>query len=187
MSKCEQVLGSVTRRRLLPPRGLLLSLLVQVPLIVWRWPLRPAGVPALIGVALLAGGVLLNLWADRLFHENGVGVVPFSPVPVLISEGPFRITRNPMYLGMVLISAAFPLMTGLYLNLLSPAVLSVWLHIRFVLPEEEFLRERLGGDYLLYASGYPRWLGLPGPRLAKTGAGGPSGGLNHSITPRLTA
>jgi protein-S-isoprenylcysteine O-methyltransferase Ste14 len=170
MSKSERASESKTRRRLLPPRGLLLSLVVQGPLILWSWPLAPPGASVLIGVALLAGGVVLNIWADRLFHKCGVRVCPFSPVPVLIKEGPFRITRNPMYLGMVLISAGVPLMTGIYIGLWAPAVLAVWLQIRFVLPEEKFLRQRLGMEYLLYASNHSRWLGLPGPRLAGMGA-----------------
>lgn len=170
MNKSEQAPESKARPKLLPPRGLVLSLLVQVPLILWSWPLSLAGTPVLIGVAMLAGGVVLNIEADRLFRRSGVGVCPFSPAPRLISEGPYQITRNPMYLGMVLISAAVPLMTRLYFNLWAPALLAIWLHFRFVLPEEEFLRERLGVEYLLYASGKPRWLGLPGPHLPKTGA-----------------
>jgi protein-S-isoprenylcysteine O-methyltransferase Ste14 len=149
---------------------LLLSLLAQAPLVLWRWPLRLAVIPALIGMAVLAGGVVLNVWADRLFHKSGVGVCPFSPVPGVISEGPYRITRNPMYLGMVLISAGVPLMTGLYFNLCAPAALAIWLHVCFVLPEEEYLRQQLGAEYLLYASGNPRWLGLPRPQRVKTAA-----------------
>jgi protein-S-isoprenylcysteine O-methyltransferase Ste14 len=161
-------------RRLLPPQGLLLSLLVQAPVILWSWPPKPPGVSVLAGIALLACGVVLNIWPDRLFHRRGVGVCPFSPVPALIKEGPFRFTRNPMYLGMLLISAAVPLITGLYLARLAPALLYVWLHIRYVLLEEKFLRERLGTEYLLYASNNPRWLGLPGWRFARKncGAGG---------------
>jgi protein-S-isoprenylcysteine O-methyltransferase Ste14 len=173
MIEFEQADKSNARRRLLPPRGLLLSLLVQTPLVLWSWPLEPVGMSVLIGMVLLAGGVLLNIWADRLFRQRGVGVCPFSPVPVLIKEGPFRITRNPMYLGMVLISAGVPLITGLYTGLWAPLLLAVWLQIRFVLPEENFLRERLGIEYLLYAGGHSRWLGLPGPRLSRMGAGAP--------------
>ncbi len=151
--------------RLLPPRVLLISLLAQSPLIVWSWPFRPRVVPVLVGVVLLAGGVALNLWADRLFHKKGIGVCPFSAVSCLLTEGPYRFTRNPMYLGMLLVCAAVPFITGLYLNLWAAAVLAIWLHIGFVLPEEEFLRQRLGMEYVFYASANPRWLGLPGPIL----------------------
>lgn len=180
MNKSKPLPESNARRRLLPPRALMLSLLVQGPLILWSWPLKPAGVAALMGVAMLAGGFVLNIWADRLFRKSGVGVCPFTPVPSLLSDGPYRFTRNPMYLGMVLVGASVPLITGLYLNLWAAAVLAIWLHFRFVLPEEEFLRERLGVEYLLYASGNPRWLGLPGPHLAKMGGRAPEYGLSRS-------
>jgi protein-S-isoprenylcysteine O-methyltransferase Ste14 len=170
MNKTEQARGLNAWRRLLPPRGLMLSVLIQIPLVLWSWPLEPAGVPALMGVAMLVVGVALNVWAERLFRKSGVGVCPFSPVPGLVSEGPYRFTRNPMYLGLVLESASVPLITGLRLNLWAATALAAWLHFRFVLPEEQFLQERLGVAYLAYASRNPRWLGLPGPRAAHTGA-----------------
>ena len=153
----------------LPPRCLLISILLQVPLTVRFWPLRPAPIAVCLGVALLAAAMVLNIWADRLFHSYGAGVRPFSPVAGLVSQGPFRFTRNPMYLGMVLASASLPLITSLYANFWAPAALAVWLHFRFVLPEEAFLRDLLGAPYLLYANTIPRWLGLPGPRPSPSG------------------
>jgi protein-S-isoprenylcysteine O-methyltransferase Ste14 len=148
----------------MPPKVFLLSMLLQIPLILCSWPLKPAEAPVLSGVAMLAAGVVLNVWAERLFRKSGVGVCPFSTVPCLVNSGPYRLTRNPMYLGMVLLSASVPVITGLYWNLWTTATLAAWLHLRFVLPEEEFLRDRLGVPYLDYASRNPRWLGLPGPR-----------------------
>jgi len=169
MKSSEQLHGSGPQLRLKPPRMLMLSVLFQVPAIVWSWPLKPAEAPAFVGAAMLIAGAVLNLWAERLFRMRGVGVCPFSPVPGLVSTGPYRLTRNPMYLGMVMLSASVAMMTGLYWNLAWAAALAVWLHVRFVLPEEEFLRERLGVSYLEYASRSSRWLGLPGPRGPQTG------------------
>ena len=169
MNRSEPVGGSHALPGVLPPKLLLLSLLLQIPAVVWRWPPQPARAPAVVGLAMLAAGVVLNLWAERLFRQSGVGVCPFSPAPNLVSTGPYRFTRNPMYLGMVLLSASGPVIIGLYGNLWPAAGLAVWLHFRFVLPEEEFLRDRLGVGYLEYASRTPRWLGLPGPRVPQTG------------------
>ena len=169
MNKNEPARGSNGVRKLLPPRALMLSLLVLIPPVFWSWPLEPARPPALLGVAMLVSGVVLNIWAERLFRTSGVGVCPFSPVPSLVKKGPYRFTRNPMYLGLVLISASVPLITGLHVNLWAAAALAAWLHFRFVLPEEEFLQERLGVSYLAYASRTPRWPGLPGPRVTQTG------------------
>jgi protein-S-isoprenylcysteine O-methyltransferase Ste14 len=156
-----------SNRRILPPKGLLFSLLIQVPTLLWCWPPHPSVSAVLAGIGTLLMGVILNLWANSLFVKKKVGVCPFSPVGSLLSEGPFRFTRNPMYLGMVLICAGMALVTGLYFNLCAAALLAVWLHFRFVLPEEEFLEEQMGLDYLTYARRSPRWLGLPGPRIVQ--------------------
>src|ERR1019366_9382102 len=143
------------RSGLMPPKVLLLSVMLQIPLILWSWPLKPAEAPALAGAAMLAAGVVLNVRAERLFLKSGVGVCPFSPAPYLVNTGPYRLTRNPMYLGMVLLSASVPLITGLYWNLWATATWGVWLLLGFVLPEEEFLGDRLGVCYLEYASRNP--------------------------------
>ena len=169
MNNIEHVGRSNIQPRLLPPRALLLSLLVQLPPVLWSWPLNPSKVPALVGAAMVVAGCVLNVWAERLFRKRGVGVCPFGPVPNLVSTGPYRFTRNPMYLGMVLLSASGPLLMGLPWNLWPAVTLAVWLHFRFVLPEEKFLREQLGVSYLEYASRNPRWLGFPGPRIPQTG------------------
>lgn len=101
--------SSARRRTLLPPRGFLLALLAQVPLIAGRWPLQPHSLEVVAGAALIALGVLLNVWAERLFRWGATGVCPFSPATVLVKRGPFRLSRNPMYLGLVAISAGVTL------------------------------------------------------------------------------
>lgn len=150
-------------RGVLPPRALVISLMAQLPLLYLSWPLAFDRTKVIAGAALLLTGVALNLWADRLFRRNNVGVCPFSRTPVLLAQGPYRWTRNPMYLGLVLVCASPALGTGLHANLAAAAVLLLWLHFRFILPEEAFLREQFGTAYLSYASSRPRWFGLPGP------------------------
>ncbi len=147
--------------RVLPPRGLLLALAAQVPAMAFEWPLRPAGWEVAIGVALVLAGVVANVWAERLFRRGGVGVCPFSEAPRVITQGPYRVTRNPMYLGIVLVAGGVAIAMGSWVSLVPVAILAVWLHWRFVLPEEEFLRERLGYAYEEYRRTRPRWLGLP--------------------------
>ena len=167
------------RHRLLPPKALLFSLLVQVPLAVWRWPVTPSRVSVLLGAAMVIAGCVLNVWAERLFRKGGVGVCPFTPAPSLVSSGPYRLTRNPMYLGMVLLSASGALFAGLPWNLWPAVTLAVWLHFRFVLPEEEFLRKQLGVSYLEYASRNPRWLGFPGSQVPQAGLKSTSESRSH--------
>lgn len=144
---------------LLPPRGLLLALLAQVPLVVLAWPPRPSWPWLLAGGLALLAGAALNLWADAVFKRRQVPVCPFRPVPGLVEEGPYRYTRNPMYLGMVLICAGAALLTRSPVNLLAAAAFGAWLRQRFVIPEEAFLRSQVGRPFLDYAERVPRWLG----------------------------
>lgn len=149
------------RRRLLPPKALLISLLLQAPLLAAAWPLRPGPFWLAAGALALALGCAINLWADQAFRRSKVPVCPFKPIPRLVEVGPYRFTRNPMYLGMVLISAAPGLLAGLPFGVLPALALAVWLHVRFVLPEEPYLRQQLGQAYGEYCERVPRWI-LPG-------------------------
>src|SRR5262245_35820752 len=93
--------SSMTKPQLLPPRGVLLALVAQLPLLASSWPLHPAFWELAAGCALILVGAVLNVWAERLFKRDDVGVCPFTHVPVLVARGPYRLTRNPMYVGLV--------------------------------------------------------------------------------------
>jgi protein-S-isoprenylcysteine O-methyltransferase Ste14 len=143
---------------ILPPRALLLALLCQVPLLAAAWPPRPGPIPLVAGTMLLSAGMLLNILAARCFHRRAVGVCPFSSTPALIKEGPFRFSRNPMYLGLVALSTGFTLVTGVLANLWISVAYFIWLHHAYVMPEERFLRRQFGAAYERYAQRVPRWL-----------------------------
>lgn len=156
---------------LLPPHALWLALLCQVPMLAASWPLRP-GMPAVAaGVLLLGAGLLLNVAAARAFRRHAVGVRPFTHTPALVEDGPFRFSRNPMYLGLVAICAGFTLLSGALANLWLSVAYFIWLHHAWVLPEERFLRDRFGAAWQRHAQRVPRWLLLhgrtdPGQRLS---------------------
>src|SRR5262245_52088948 len=149
---------ALSKPRVLPPKGLLIALAAQVPLIAASAPLRPSTLEMAAGAILLIGGALLNIWAERLFRRNRVGVRPFTEVPVVINRGPYRFTRNPMYLGLVCLNLGVTLFTGVLANLWSSIAFSIWLHYAYVLPEEVFLRHELRGAFDQYAQRVPRWL-----------------------------
>lgn len=150
---------SAPAHRMLPPRALLLSLVAQIPAAILAWPPRPAGFEIAAGLMFVGAGLGLNLWTDRLFKQRDVGVRPFSAASQLVETGPFRFTRNPMYLGIVLASAGTALATGIALNLIFPAVFAVWLNYSYIVLEEQFLARRFGDDFTAYRRRIPRWLG----------------------------
>jgi len=111
-----------------------------------------------LGLILMTGGLLLMAWGFIVFFRAGTPVVPVRPASRLVTEGPFRFTRNPMYLGLtaayvglaIVLNFAWPIV-------LLPLVLIV-LRALVVSREEAHLRRRFGGEYAEYCANVRRWL-----------------------------
>ena len=118
-----------------------------------------AALPVLLGIALLAVGLVLVVWTIRLFSRIGEGTLaPWDPTSRLVVRGPYQHVRNPMISGVAFILAGEAAVLG------SPA-LALWFAavvavnaIYIPVVEEPGLRQRFGGDYDLYAANVPRWL-----------------------------
>jgi len=78
---------TMNKPRMLPPKGLLIALGAQLPILVSSMPLRPSNLEMGAGALLLISGVVVNVWADRIFRRKSVGVCQFTPVPLLIDQG----------------------------------------------------------------------------------------------------
>jgi protein-S-isoprenylcysteine O-methyltransferase Ste14 len=142
----------------LPPKGLLIALAAQLPLALARLPLRPARWEIATGLVLVIAGVAINVWAECHFRRAGVGACPFSPAPLVVESGPYRFTRNPMYVGLIALCLSVALLCGAPLNAWTAAAYAIWLHRRYVLPEEQFLMRERGEEYAAYARRVPRWI-----------------------------
>ena len=110
------------------------------------------------GLLVLVTGLGLIVSAGTLFMRTGQQPAPWKPSPELILQGPYRFTRNPMYLGMTLITIGIGLATNnLWIALFAlPALLTV--HIIAVLPEERYLSDKFGERYTAYLSQVRRYL-----------------------------
>ena len=135
-------------------------------------PCSPAGWPRCGGVtrSTLAGGgfrsagllVLLfvgwNGWSLWLFSRHETGLLPGQATHAMIEEGPYRLSRNPLYVGLLALYLGLALLVPTFwgLVLFPVAVLLVlWGAIR---PEERFLHERFGAPYDDYTRRVRRWL-----------------------------
>ena len=113
---------------------------------------------SLAGWLLVAAGICVAAVAAGAFKRAGTGIVPFDPATALVTGGLYRYTRNPMYLGMVL------LLVGVAIALGSPGAwlpipVFVWIiHARFIVGEERFLEQTFGESYVAYKRGVRRWL-----------------------------
>jgi protein-S-isoprenylcysteine O-methyltransferase Ste14 len=146
-----------------PPFFLLIALAVAVAL-DWMAGLRflsapgPGTIEFWSGLVIAAAAVALAVWGARTFTREGTNVDPFQPALKLVSAGPYRLTRNPMYLGMVLfllgLSLVFSLEWGLILTPL------LWLaYDRLVVAREEaYLTRKFGEAYREFLGRTRRWL-----------------------------
>ncbi|HWI36752.1 MAG TPA: isoprenylcysteine carboxylmethyltransferase family protein [Burkholderiales bacterium] len=110
------------------------------------------------GAVLIALAVALGFWALALFRRAGTGVVPFSEATTLVVRGPYRFTRNPMYLAM----AGILVGTAIWLGSVTPwLVLPAFMALiaeRFIAPEEAMLERVFGESYARYRATVRRWL-----------------------------
>jgi protein-S-isoprenylcysteine O-methyltransferase Ste14 len=112
----------------------------------------------LLGLIPLVLGVVINIEADGAFHKVNTTVRPFEESSVLVTDGVFRISRNPMYLGFVLTLIGIAVL----LRSLTPYVIilafAIWIQSRFITIEEHMLAEKFGARWLEYKRKTRRWL-----------------------------
>jgi protein-S-isoprenylcysteine O-methyltransferase Ste14 len=112
----------------------------------------------LLGLVFLVAGVTMNLIADKAFHQAGTTVKPFEESSTLVTDGVFQISRNPMYLGFVLILTG----TSMLLRSLSPYLIifayAFLVDRTFIKVEEGMLAKKFGKTWEAYKSRTRRWL-----------------------------
>ena len=110
------------------------------------------------GTALVTAGILLALWGVATFRRHHTAVLPFHRARSLVRSGPYRFTRNPMYLGFALALLGWAVWLGHAPGLLLVALCVVYLDRFQIRPEERMLAERFGEPYRAYIAKVRRWL-----------------------------
>jgi protein-S-isoprenylcysteine O-methyltransferase Ste14 len=146
--------------RVLPPVLYLGSILLGVAL-GFLVPLAFATggrLRVLVGIDLVIAGLALIWWAFVFHRRTSQDPDPRTPSPELIGGGPYRWTRNPMYVGMALIQAGAGLALGnAWILLLLPP--TMWINQRYVIEREEaYLVRKFGAPYETYRASVRRWL-----------------------------
>lgn len=145
--------------RVIPPVWLLLAMIAMyllngiLPLVMI---LPPDFAP--FGQIVVFMGISLVFFAAHMFKKARTPLKPFTPVKAVVTDGPFRYSRNPIYLGMFIMLAGW----AIYLGGLSPwfvVGLFVYAICTYWVPMEELQMEReMGAKYLKYKSEVRRWL-----------------------------
>jgi protein-S-isoprenylcysteine O-methyltransferase Ste14 len=111
-----------------------------------------------VGGVILVIGLVLLVVAGGLFKQADTDMIPFKDVSALVTTGVYRFTRNPMYLGMALVLLACAVTVGAATAFIVPPVFMLIIHFRFILPEEEMLREIFPEDFPAYCKRVRRWI-----------------------------
>lgn len=151
--------SSNRHKRILPPEyflfavALMVLLHIALPVVRWiPWPWNLAGiVPLLIGAAL-------DVAADRQFKRHQTTVKPFQTSTALVTDGVFRFSRNPMYLGMVLILIGIGMFLATLLPFVVVPIFAWWMTVRFIAVEERDLEQHFGKAYSAYRKRVRRWV-----------------------------
>jgi len=142
------------------PPVLTLIHIVTAYVAMWLMPL-PFGVPGLlrdIGFGLVVVGFLLGVAAFLEFRRVRTTIDPHGSVTSIIGSGIYRFTRNPIYLGFVLMLIGLPLNSGSYWGLILAPVLILSFNALVIRHEEAYLEKKFGDVYKGYKSRVRRWL-----------------------------
>lgn len=131
--------------------GLLLQQIapISIPLIA---PVRAAA------LLLVAVGVLLVVWSNVLFRREHTSMVPVRPTNALVIRGPYRLTRNPMYLGLLSIYIGTALWFGTAWAIILTPVVIVAVYFLAIAKEERYLEQKFGDAYRQYRTQVRRWI-----------------------------
>lgn len=135
--------------------GLLLSIGIER---IISTPDLPPPLAIVSGAAAVLALALLDARATALFLKKKTGIAPWHAATALVSDGPYRFTRNPMYLGMALAYMGVALGFGLlWAFVFLPLVLAI-VDRAVIRREEIYLEEKFGEDYCVYKRAVRRWI-----------------------------
>jgi protein-S-isoprenylcysteine O-methyltransferase Ste14 len=110
------------------------------------------------GVGLIVVGLLLGLFAALTIIRAGSTIRVDRPVTALVVGGPYRWTRNPIYLALALVSSGIAVTANAVWPLLSLPIVLTLVRRRHIEREERYLERTFGREYRRYRDRVPRWL-----------------------------
>jgi protein-S-isoprenylcysteine O-methyltransferase Ste14 len=130
---------------------------VLVHLFVIQAPIMEYGICIVCGVVLMILAPTLALSALVTMKKAGTNVHPAEPALTIVRGGPFRFTRNPMYLALCLVQVALGFFLNDWITLLFVVPLALILHYGAILREEKYLTAKFGEPYLELKRTVRRW------------------------------
>jgi protein-S-isoprenylcysteine O-methyltransferase Ste14 len=111
-----------------------------------------------VGVFLAVVSTAIGTWAVAVMKGAGTNVRPDRPALSLVRTGPYRFTRNPMYVAVCLLQLALGFILNDWIPVLITVPLALTLHFGVILREERYLERKFGEPYLEFKQHVRRWL-----------------------------
>ncbi|MHB1610448.1 MAG: methyltransferase family protein [Sulfobacillus sp.] len=158
-------MGTQTRDRpgvIAPPPLIYVGAIVLGAILERLLPVRPAVLTTMasrgFGTALVIASGLLSIWGLRVMQQAGTQVDPNKPTSAIVKSGPFRFSRNPLYLALTIFQLGIGFVFGwpwVWVTLM----FTLWLMKYGVIDREErYLEKKFGQEYIDYKSRVRRWI-----------------------------
>jgi len=129
-----------------------------VHLFIWRGAIIDGVIGLVIGIILMSVGLLTIAWTWRVMRAHGEHPEPHLATRTLVTSGPFKRTRNPIYSGFLLIGAGMAISLNAMAMLVSVFFGVALLTALVIRREEAYLERKFGEAYIEYSKKAGRWL-----------------------------
>ena len=123
----------------------------------WFIPVEIGKAWGILGITLVAGAYLNIKWCFRIFSAANTNTNTTKPALAIVDAGPYKVSRNPMYLSYVFAYAGVSLLANSFVMLALTPVFMLWLTQWIIKPEESYLEKYFGDEYLKLKRSTPRW------------------------------
>ena len=125
---------------------------------IWTIPILPTVIARVLGFTVFVSAGLLAHLSHRAMRRVGTNVLPTRPTLALATDGPYRYTRNPLYVAAIGVYLGVTLWVDGWAPLVLLFPMAWLLHRGIVLREEQYLANKFGEEYRAYQSRVRRWL-----------------------------
>jgi len=144
---------------ILPPTYLLIALLLMIILNFTLPIIKVIPVPwNIIGLLPIMFGLWISISADAQFKKRETTIKPFEKPSALVIDGWFKISRNPMYLGFVLVLFGISVLLGSITPFLIMVAFTIIIQYLFIRFEEKMMAETFGEEWKKYVQNVRRWI-----------------------------
>jgi protein-S-isoprenylcysteine O-methyltransferase Ste14 len=125
----------------------------------WLWPLPIfSGAAFRSGLALVALAVGLLIWGRQTLVTGGTNVDPSLPSTAVVTSGPYRFSRNPLYMGLAVVYLGLTLALDTWWGIILLALVLIVMHRGVIQREERYLERKFGEGYRQYRAAVRRYL-----------------------------